>query len=320
MTPRPWPAMLKIMETESLSFENCSGFSYEQFTDVAQARRISAAVCCAVLLLVLAVLLTLAVLTKLTIIVKPKLCETVAKRLTIWLTAATVPYQLVLAAASEPVSGPHDTESCKAYGFLIQYCGSVQLLFTLGISLVLFFKVWDATPWKPERVDSCHKRIKECTFACCKINKLEVVFLVLVFGLPLLFDWIPFATNSYGATGPWCWIRSIEKNCTIHTAGLVEQIVLWDVPFGLVVLVTLVLFITSLCLLGYVVKTSEAQNLIEKVITDSVFSLAFLTVMSVLCVLEVATRTYSFAQQSLGVWVVYAISTPLGRAFIPLLY
>ena len=307
----------EIMEGEPSSFENCSGFNYEKLTHIAQARRITAAVCCAILLLVLVVLVILAILKKLAILVTLKLSETVAKRLTIWLTAATVPYQLVLAI---PSKSAHDMESCKAYGFLVQYFGSVQLLLTLGISMVLFFKVWDATPWKPERVEGYHKRTKECTFACCgyKINKLEVVFLVLVFGLPLVIDWIPFTTNSYGATGPWCWIRSIEKNCTIHTAGLVEQIVLWDLPFGFVVLITLVLFITSLCLLGCVIKNSEAHNVIEKVITDSIFSLVFLTVMSVLYILEVTTRTYSFSNQQLGVWVVYAISTPLGRASIPL--
>jgi len=94
--------------------------------------------------------------------------------------------------------------------------------------------------------------------------------------------------------------------------------VLWNVPFGLVVLITLVLFIASLCLLGYAIKDSKAQNVIEKVITDSIFSLVFLTVMSVLCVLEVTTQTYSFSNQQLGVWVVYAISTPLGHFFIPI--
>ena len=298
------------MDTESFSFVNCSGFTYEQFTDVGQARHTTAAVCCAISFIVFLVLVILAIFRKL------KLCETVAKRLTIWLTAATVPYQLVLA---QPNSLPLDVESCKAYGFLVQYFGSIQFLLTLGISMVLFFKVWDAIPWKPERVDSCHKKAKE-TFGCCgcKINKLEVVYLVLVFGLPLLIDWIPFTTDSYGATGPWCWIRSIEKNCTIHTAGLVEQIVLWDLPFGLVVLITLVLFTASLCLLGYAIKDSKAQNVIEKVITDSIFSLVFLTVMSVLCVLEVTTRTYSFSNQRLDVWVVYAISTPLGHFFIPI--
>ena len=312
------------METESLLlFKNCSGFiTYEQFAGVALARRITAAVCCAILFLILVVLVILAVVKKVQKkeLEKLKLCGTVVKRLTTWLTAATVPYQLVLAIHSQPNSFPHDV--CKTFGFLVQYFGSVQLLLTLGISMVLFFKVWDATPWKPECVDSCHKRTKECTFACCgcKINKLEVVFLVLVFGLPLLFDWIPFATNSYGAIGPWCWISStsIEKNCTIHIAGLVEQIVLWDLPFGFVVLLTFVLFFTSLCLLGCTLKNSKAQNLIERVITDSVSSLFFLAVIFVFGVVEVITHAYlPVNKQNLGVWVVYAILTPLGGVFIP---
>jgi len=305
------------MNTELFSFAYCSGVTDEQFENVAQARRSTAIACCVILLFVIILFVILAICKRKKHVEPLKLCESVVKRLTIWLTATTLPYELFLAIHSEPHSFSHD--ACKALGFLFQYFGSVQLLLTLGISMVLFFKVWDATPWKPERVDSCHKKAKE-TFGCCgcKNNKLEVVYLVLVFGLPFLIDWIPFTTDSYGATGPWCWIRSIEKNCTIHTAGLVEQIVLWDLPFGLVVLITLVLFIASLCLLGYAIKDSKAQNVIEKVITDSIFSLVFLTVMSVLCVLEVTTRTYSFSNQQLGVWVVYAISTPLGHFFIPI--
>ena len=93
------------METESFLFINCSGFTDKQFTDVGQARHTTAAVCCAISFIVLLVLVILAIFRKL------KLCETVAKRLTIWLTAATVPYQLVLA---QPNLLPLDMESCKA--------------------------------------------------------------------------------------------------------------------------------------------------------------------------------------------------------------
>ena len=168
------------------------------------------------------------------------------KRLTIWLTAVTVLYKLILALNLKYYFNPSDVAFWVADGFLIQYVESVQVLITLGMSLIMFFDVWEvAVRWKPDTFQ------KKPTSACCSvtINILEVVFLIVVLIFPPLFDWIPFTTNSYGPTGPWCWVHSIEKKCTMHIAGLAEQIEFWNIPFGLVALLTLVLFITALCLL-----------------------------------------------------------------------
>ena len=69
-----------------------------------------------------------------------------------------------------------------------------------------------------------------------KISKPEFATVALMAVIPLLFDWIPFttnsfATNSYGQFTTWCWIHSLEQNCTTNAAGRWEQIWLWDVPF-----------------------------------------------------------------------------------------
>ena len=75
------------------------------------------------------------------------------------------------------------------------------------------------------------------------MKKAEILVLLVAFIIPALLDWIPFTTDTYGSTGLWCWIRSIKENCTINTAGLHQQIALWNVPFGLVALLTLSLVI-----------------------------------------------------------------------------
>ena len=113
---------------------------------------------------------------------------------------------------------------------------------------------------------------KTFIFMCygMKISKPEVATVVLMIVFPLLFVWIPFATNSYGPFATWCWIHSLEQNCTTNTVGMWEQIWLWDVPFGIVFFLTLVLLIGSLCLLGYGIKNAKVHNykLIEVGITD----------------------------------------------------
>ena len=176
---------------------------------------------------------------------------TALKRLIFGFTVSTVPNQIIVVMNLRYYYHPDDVKFCQADGFLFQYLAAVGLLFTAGISLVLFFKVWEvANPWKPTFVEALNlkKNAKECTFICCargwKVNKLEVAAFVSVFSLPLLFDWIPFVTNSYGSTrGPICWLYSLKSDCSINEAGLWEQIWLWNVPYGFVALLTILLFV-----------------------------------------------------------------------------
>lgn len=78
------------METDS--FKNCSGFTDEQIMAVALARGITAGFCGAILLLVLVTLLILAIWPR----SRDRMCKSVDKRLTIWLTAVTVLAELFL--------------------------------------------------------------------------------------------------------------------------------------------------------------------------------------------------------------------------------
>lgn len=142
------------------------------------------------------------------------MCGTIVKRLlTIWLTAVIVLYELILALNLKYYFDPSDVAFCVVDGFLIQYVGSVQVLFTLGISLTVFFKVWEvAAPWKPKIIESIQKKANKCMLWCDNKHNGGSVF----------DGSLDCPTNSYGPTGPWCWIRSIEKNCTMHIAGLAE--------------------------------------------------------------------------------------------------
>ena len=108
--------------------------------------------------------------------------------------------------------------------------------------------------------------------------------------LPLVIDWIPFTTNSYGQNKTWCWITILDPDCSIHMAGLWEQIWLWDVPFGVVAFLTLVLFIASLCVLGHGVKNTKAQKLIEVGVLDFVLLMAFLVFILFLYFAEIIAR------------------------------
>ena len=252
-----------------------------------------------------------------------RICGTLLKRLTFGFIASTVPYQIVVAVNFIHDYHP-DEKFCEADGFLFQYLATVGLLFTVGISFVLFFKVWEvANPWKPAVVESLNlkKNAKGCTFTCCrwKINKLEVAAFVSIFGLPLLLNWIPFVTNSYGSTrGPVCWIYSLNSDCSTNEAGLWEQVWLWNAPYGLVALLTILLFVASFCLLKRGLRNAKFQKLIEVGFVDSLITLA---VLSLSFVLETTSGYYFSFQTQYGFWGAYwlYLQDPLNSTIIPLM-
>ena len=242
---------------------------------------------------------------------RDRICGSVLKRLTIWLTAVTGLHELLLVLALVYYFNQSDVAFCKADGFLNQYFGSVHLLFTLWIILTFFFQVCEATQ-NPQ----CFEKIKvhENSKCCgCKTKVLlEGGLYFGMFTIPLITA-TPFAYNSYGPVGAWCWIRSVNESCNELTEGRAAQIALWTVPFVLIALLTLVLFIVALCLLCYTIKKCQLGVL------NSIFTLSFLVVRFALCIVEVASRNLSIHNiHNYDTWLSYAISTPLEQLAIPL--
>ena len=115
-------------------------------------------------------------------------------------------------------------------------------------------------------------------------HKLEVTIYTLVFALPLLFDWIPFITNSYGPSQNFCWFRSNSSEHWSYNAGLWEEIWLSAATLGVVVFLILLLFTASLCQLCYGIKNAQVDRraVIEVGVTNSIFFIAFFINASVL--------------------------------------
>ena len=143
-----------------------------------------------------------------------------------------------------------------------------------------------------------------------KISKPEVVIVASVVVFPLLFDWIPFTTNSYGQFAAWCWIHSLERNCTTNSAGRWEQICLVYVPFGVVSFVILVLFVASLCQLGYGIKNAKVR-LIQVGTADYLLVLTFFIFMSCIYAIGQIANTSTLSNRHFIFWIYSAVTFPL---------
>jgi len=292
------------------AFKNCSNFTDEETRSIALVRGVFAAAGCGILSFVLMALVVGAKPPK----SRKRLFGTVIKRLTFGAIAVSVAYQLNLALHLVHYYY-QDNGYCKVNGFFNQCFASVLLLFVLEISLIMFFKImWKAIPsW---RLLHNVRKAQRNTFTCCgwKINKLEVLNLVALAFLPLVINWIPFATNSYGQFGAWCWIIYLNEDCSTHVTGLWELIWLWYALSGAAAFLVLVLFIASLCVLGYAAKNAKAHKWIKVSIIDYVLGLALLFFLYFLYVVGLA----SFGFGRFNSWMISAIGVPLTVTFIPL--
>lgn len=290
------------VDNESWPFKKCSNFTDDQLTAIALVRGVFAAVGCVIFTVIF---ISLVLLSK---CYYQRVCGSVAKRLVIGLTASTAFLQLLFALNLVHYYHREGVQFCKAAGYFDQYVVSIELLFMVGIILVLLFKVLKlATSW----------RLFDVYTFTCHSNKLEIAHFVSIFVLPLFIDWIPFTTDTYGPYGTWCWIRSLENNCSSSIAGFWEQIWLSAIPFGCLAILTIGTVMLSLFLLCYTITKTKIQKLIEVGVTDSIFFLAFLALMFILyCLVTI----YSFMNDIsvLTFWVLNAMSTPLTATFIPL--
>ena len=80
-----------------------------------------------------------------------------------------------------------------------------------------------------------------------KTVKLEILSLIIIFVVPITFNWIPFINRTYGPAGPWCWILlNKPKDCSRSTFGHALRITLWFVPSNLILAVIIILYVVML--------------------------------------------------------------------------
>jgi hypothetical protein len=165
------------------------------------------------------------------------------------------------------------------------------------------------------------------------VMRLEPLYVVMIFVLPLTFTWIPFVGNSYGEIEGRCWIRNFNyDDCTEHPLGEVFIIVLWNVPLFsiLIVLIPVYLFTIAYATRERCRKTKnnsyyddpEMERLRKNLIKDVwrilffPFGLIFLNLFVI--VTTVYNSTGSAAPRS--VELLHGAFSPLQGGYIALVY
>ena len=120
-------------------------------------------------------------------------------------------------------------ELCVPLAFLEEYVLWVKIAFTCWITFYLFILT----------VCSCNP----------SQNCQEMVYVSVSVLLPLPFACVPFATNSYGLAGAWCWIMATDDDCNALVAGVVEQFALTFVPLLVITAFDIPAIVVIVCIL-----------------------------------------------------------------------
>ena len=77
-------------------------------------------------------------------------------------------------------------------------------------------------------------------------RRLQLVYVLSPYVLPLFFVWVPFIHNNYGPAGLWCWIRRVGDDCEQVLSGVIEQYALWYGPQFFLTLVNTCIIIATI--------------------------------------------------------------------------
>ena len=153
------------------------------------------------------------------------------QRLIMYLAIAALVYSIVAAVNVEgyvAYRNPSAQRYCVFAGFIEQVGSWWVVLATTCIMVDLFIKV-------------VFQRVTE---------KLEWVYVVAIFALPLTTAWIPFIHNAYGASGAWCWIRADNyDDCANFIFGTWLRYTLYYVPLYVLMIILIVLLVIVLVVL-----------------------------------------------------------------------
>lgn len=193
---------------------------------------------------------------------------------------------------------------CIVLGFLYNWASVTVFMFASGKVAYLLLLVYCLVKKNPF-----------LGMSKCKQVTAEVLYVILPVLVAFAYEWGPYVDKKYGLAGPWCWIKSVDENCT--SIGLRDQLI-YDYAFyeGAGV-IGVVLFITIIVVYCKIASTfRDAKILLRKALTLVIFLLFFITVFTYPLFVRVYTGVTG-KYVHFGLWVVHALSLPLCQLIFP---
>ena len=174
-----------------------------------------------------------------------KLYRHFAYRLALYQVLAALAFGVVCSIEASFVNFNNDpvtySRACKAIASVFFCLEWVKLMFTNCVTFHLF----------------CFAVLNK------NFKRLELLYVLSSLLVSVALASIPFATQSYGRSGAWCWIQDWKNNCPseIFEAGNVETFALWYGPaFCLLLFDSIAMVVMGIVLTCRAHQTAESSD------------------------------------------------------------
>ena len=237
-----------------------------------------------------------------------KCYQSVLQRMLLYLLLATNVNELVrFLSVEHQFRYEKQDEVCEWIGFFYCMTSLIVSLYNLGIMIYLLSYITCLAKGNtiPKWLQSNWRK-----------GTLEFVYVTVAILFSFGYAWMPYVNNNYGISSAWCWIRTMNENCTV--VGLVDQMTtgyLFYIATGaLGVIMTFVIV-----LLYYKLPPTfrEARMVLKKTFSILIFLFIYITVVMSALVLRMNTANIS-EYRGYIIWVMIAIMFPLAQLLFPL--
>ena len=160
---------------------------------------------------------------------------------------------------------------CTFKSIVGQYAIWVMLLWTLLITIHLAIEHLYMYNREDDQEYNCKCLSRSCT---------EVFYHIFPWVISIPIALIPLATDSYGVSGPWCWIKVFNDDCSLNIASVVQVYVLWYAELVAATIfntIGLILIVVVLCKRSFQEQRNKNRyhTIIKKTLPLIGFSITF---------------------------------------------
>ena len=194
-----------------------------------------------------------------------------------------------------------DSALCTIEGFIAMFTIWILILSVFNIAVNLF---WNIIIGKPSNI------------------YLEIFYISVTLGVPLVISIVPFIDNSYGPAGLWCWIENRRP------VGKILRFALVYIPLWIVCILLFVIFMIVIAKLLYEVRrwgpyhpqTDKKRDLIQREIKPLIrYPITFL-IFSIFPTINRVQNILFPTSPIIGFYLLHAISTPLAGLTLSLMF
>ena len=255
---------------------------------------------------------TIIILAILSFLIYYKAYRTLFQRLFLYLILATLLNEIAGIISIEH-QWPYERQEtvCRWVGFFTGWTYVQLFIFSYEIIFYLLYLVVSQI-----RGIQLHQCVIGYAARFCSVTA-EIVYIVLPALVSTAFALPPYIQNRYGIAGPWCFVRSLNKDC--EPSGKVIQMAFYGMYMSLGVAGIIASLIFSIVYFKLANSFKDVRHLLKRTLYVLVFK--FVHILLIMC--SVACRLYTLETRRhklYGLWLAHALSVPIGILVFPLGY